>query len=386
MCYAICLSQLGLFCSTISRNSQRAVGLTFVIWLFLEFGGWLLKLLAFGCKEWGFPAIEYLLDYCGDQWWESSMWSASSAYLNFVRGDHVWHSQMVFHLCVGLAFFLLSWILFEPMNQASLAEGASASEHITRGLVAKTNRLRSLRCWDAALTWKSWQFQVGGWLWVTIGILAIPALSLGVLVLFSAIIGDFPEAESYSITLMVVGVVSFLIVVARLFGRVLNREIYQQTLVSLCMLPRKRWVVISELYLGLLPGIAGPICCFTLGFFWLAFLQPEFVTSVAESVIEPWFWMALGWLAMTIHIGALLSVYMRHGGMLIAIALCYLAVPFLGGILMGVLGLMLSGLGNDVAELLMRYMLPMAIIVVEVTVCVLTHGLILRRIEVLASK
>ncbi|MDA1231364.1 MAG: ABC transporter permease, partial [Planctomycetota bacterium] len=121
ICYAVCLSQLGLFCSTISRNSQRAVGLTFVLWLVLEFGGWLLNLLAIGCKEWGMPLAQEWLDYFGNQWWDSSMWSASNAYLSFVRGDRILHLQMAFHLCAGLAFFLLSWLLFEQMNQASLA-------------------------------------------------------------------------------------------------------------------------------------------------------------------------------------------------------------------------------------------------------------------------
>ena len=112
MCYAFCLSQLGLFCSTISRNSQRAVSLTFTLWVVLEFGSWLFSMSARACKEWGFPAVQDACQYVAEYWWQCTMWSASGEYLSFVRGDKILHSQMGFHLCVVAAFFLCSWLLF----------------------------------------------------------------------------------------------------------------------------------------------------------------------------------------------------------------------------------------------------------------------------------
>ena len=71
---------------------------------------------------------------------------------------------------------------------------------------------------------------------------------------------------------------------------------------------------------------------------------------------------------------------------MIAIAVCYFVVPFVGGILFGVLGMVLSGIGNTAAEVIMRYMFPLTLIVAEAATCVAAHGLILRRIEVLAGK
>ena len=386
MCYAFCLSQLGLFCSTICRSSQRAVSATFVLWLVLEFGSWLLTISATACKERGFFAVQHGCNYLAEHWWQCTMWSASSGYLSFVRGDEILHPQMAFHLCVGVAFFLCSWLLFEKMNQASLAQGASASENITRGLKTRTNGLRSLRCWDAALAWKSWQFQVGGWLWLWISVIGIPVCSVGIVVVISVLMDESLDPEACCTTLIVVGAISFLIVFARLFGRVLNQEIHQQTLVSLCMLPKKRGKVISELYLGLLPGVLGPVICFGLGWIWLSILHVDSIENVAEAIVEPWFWAVLGWFAVTLHLGALLSVYVRHGGMLIAIAVCYFVVPFVGGMLFGILGLIFSSLGNSAAEVIMRYLFPLTLIVAEAAVCVAAHGLILHRIEVLAGK
>jgi hypothetical protein len=217
-------------------------------------------------------------------------------------------------------------------------------------------------------------------------VIGIPVFSVGILLVVSVLVDETVEAEACCTTLIIVGAISFLIMVARLFGRVLNQEIHQQTLVSLCMLPKKRWIVISELYLGLLPGIIGPVICFGLGCIWLSILNVEFLKNFAEVVIEPWFWAGLGWLAMTLHLGALLSVYVRHGGMLIAIAICYFAVPFFGGILFGIVGMILSGLGSMAVEFIMRYMVPLTLIVAESAACVVAHGLILRRIELLAGK
>ena len=385
MCYAFCLSQLGLFCSTICRSSQRAVSLTFVLWILLEFGGWLFSLFAFGCRQWGFLLLQYCFNQVSTFLWQRSMWVASSEVLMYERGENIWHIQMTFHIGVALFFFGLSWVLFEPMNQASLAQGAAASENFTRGLVTRTHGLRSLRCWNMALIWKSWQFLVGGWWWIAVWTIAMPLTSIGLVLGISVLIGQRTEAVFYGITLMVVGCASFFLLLARLFGNVLNREVYQQTLVSLCMLPMRRGKILSELYLGLVPGLLAPLFCFGLGFVWMGAFEPQFIESFfSDVVVKPWTWALLGWLVLTVHIGTLLSVYLRHGSMLIAIAVCYFAIPFIGSILvMGVLGMVLGGPG---AEFLLLYVLPLGVMFAETTVCVLIHRLILHRVEELAAK
>lgn len=387
MCYAFCLSQMGLFCSTICRSSQRAVGLTIVLWILLEFSGWIFRLFAFGCRQWGFAILQRYFNQASQFLWQRSMWEASSEFLMYERGENIWHVQMTFHICVALCFFGLSWVLFEPMNQASLALGASASENITRGLASRTHGVRSLRCWDTALTWKSWQFLVGGWFWIVVLTIAMPFVSIGLVLGISVLVDAPVHAAVYGSTLMTVGGVSFAVFLARLFGNVLNREIYQQTLVSLCMLPRRRGKILSELYLGLVPGLLAPLFCFGLGFVWMSAVEPRFIEAFFFNVVvRPWSWAIFGWLVMTVHIGTLLSVYLRRGSMLIAVSVCYFAIPFIGGMVMGVLGLLLGGLGPDGAEFLLMYLVPLGVIVAEASFCVLIHRLILHRVEELAAK
>ncbi len=385
MCYAFFLSQLGLFCSTVCRSGNRAVTLTFVLWLVFEFGGWLLYAMAYGCQLRDFFLLQDRFEKASSYLLERSMWNACSEYLMFERGESIRHDQMTFHMAIGQRFFLISWLVFGLFNNASIAQGASESEDISRGLATKSNDLRSLRCWDAAIVWKSWQFLVGGWLWIFVYSIGLPLFTVSTVLLISIILGEYASAEAYGIALMIVGGASFVILLARLFGNVLNREIYQQTLVSLCMLPRRRWVTIGELYLGLLPGLIAPLFCFALGVVWTGMSEPWFFENFFETLLEPWCWAVLGWLILTAHIGTLLSVYLRHGAMLIAVAVCWFLTPFVFGMVFGVIGLVFRGLGADLTEIVLRYMLPVAIIGGELTVCGLIHRWILFRFEELAA-
>jgi hypothetical protein len=390
MCYAFCLSQMGLFASTVSRNSARAVSSTFLLWLLLEFGTWLFYLGAIACDEWGWSFLAGRLRQISSDLWERTMWQACETYLLFERGEAIWHPQMTFHLFVGSAFFGLSLWLFERFNQHSIAQGAVATVATARGISTRTSSLKSLRCWDAALEWKSWQFHAGGLFWFWIWLFSLPLLSIFVIVVIGALVGDFPPGEVYGISLMLVGTAALVILLARLFGSFLNQEIQQQTLVSLCMLPRGRGEILRRLSVGLMPFMIAPVVCFSLGFMWMMLAEPYFLEHAFEWIREPWFWAILGWAVVTVHFGTLISVYFRHGGMLIAIACCWFILPFMMGAFFSILavlfGFMFRGPGGDFAEHFFRYLVPMIAIVAEAAVCFVSQRLVLRRIEELAAR
>jgi hypothetical protein len=250
----------------------------------------------------------------------------------------------------------------------------------------RANSLRSLRCWDAALEWKSWQFQAGGRFWFLIWLFSLPLLSISVIVLIGAIVDDSPPAEVYGVSLMIVGTASLAILLARLFGNFLNQEIQQQTLVSLCMLPKGRGEILRRLSVGLLPFLIAPVVCFFLGFLWLLLNEDRFFKDSWDFVREPWFWAILGWAVTTVHLGTLISVYFRHGGMLIAVAICWFIMPFMVGALFSILAFLIRAPGGTATEDFFRYLVPMVAIVVEVGICFLFQRLILRRIEDLAAR
>ena len=389
LCYAFCLSQAALLSSTLCLNSQKAVSLMFVFWLLLEFGGWLVYLGAVVCTEWrlgsvwGIP-LDDILHWLSAGMRERTFWQASGTFLIFERGESVWHSQMTFHLLAGTVLFVVSLLLFERFARASLAQGGAVSETAGRGLFARTRAVRSLRCWDQALPWKSWQFVAGGRFQFISWLIGLPAASLGTILLISMAVNERMPAAVYGGTVFFVGLAAFAIMMARLFGNLLNREIHQQTLVSLCMLPQSRGSMLRGLAIGVLPGLLPPLCCTFLGFVWLAFSEEQFAREMAETLQEPWFWVFAGWVVVTAHFGTLLSVYVRHGGMLIAVVVAWFVIPMTLTASFALLGVIFRGLrgGGEV----FRYIVPLVVLGLQLPICFAFQRMILHRIEDLAGK
>ncbi len=384
ICYALCLSQLGLFASTICRNSSRATSLATVLWLLLEFGSWPFALLGIAFKEWRLIGLSEDFEWIAGWLWERTMWNATGAVLVFEQGESPWHPQATFHLVVGIVFFFASLALFERFNERAIALGSSASIPVTRHFLQGTQSRRAGRCWNAAMEWKSWFFVGGGWFWFWAWTIGLPVFSISVILVISVLVGDVAPVEVFGVSMMMNGCAAFAILSARLFGNMLNRETYEQTLVSLCMLPMQRKVVLQRMALGLLPFAVPPLFCVGLGCFWMFVFANQFTRDAADLLDEPWFWASLSWVFVAIHVGSLLSVYFRHGGMLIAAAICFFILPFMGGMLLSAFSALTRfGGGFDI---IFRYMVPMFLIPVHFVACVVLQKSILHRVELLASR
>ncbi len=384
LCYAFCLSQAALLASTLCRNSQQAVSLTFVFWLLLEFGCWPIYLAALILEEWGW-SFERSLYWLSASLRERTFWQASDTFLLFERGESVLHPQMTFHLLTGGTLFAVSLLVFERFSAASLAQGGAIAESAGRGILARTSAVRSLRCWDQALPWKSWKFVVGGRLGFFATLVGLPAAVIGTILIVSISLGESADAEFYAGALLFVGLAALAILMARLFGNLLNREIHQQTLVSLCMLPQSRGSMLRGLAIGVLPGLLAPLFCAFFGFVWFVSTAPDFARWLLDVLPEPWFWAFFGWVVVTVHFGTLLSVYLRHGGMLIAVAVAWFAIPFTLGTCMAVLSWIFRGVDAS-GETFLRYIVPLFVICCQFLLCFAFQRMILHRIEDLAGK
>jgi len=384
MCYAFCLSQVGLFASTVSPNSGRAASGMFFLWVILEFGNWIFILLSFVFTEWQMNSLAMFSGKVADWLAERTFWNASSEYLMFDRGEAIWHAQMTYHLIAGAGFFLASLRLFERFNQHSIAQGAATSVVVRRGLTANQDSLPSPRCWDAAMAWKSWQFVGGGLFWFRLLLVGLPVLSVSIIVIISMMVGEYPPFETYGVSLMVVGTASLVVVSGKLLGNVFNGEIYQQTLVSLCMLPKKRGAMLYQLATGLWPFLIPPVVCFGCGCLVLSFTERNFLSDTIDVLQEPWLWASLSWAVVTLHFGTLLSVYFRRGGMLVAIAVCWFLLPFMCGMMLAALSMFLRGPGPG--DDFFQYVVPVFLLIGHVAVCVVIQRLILQRVETLAAR
>ena len=400
MCYAFCLSQAGLLASTVCRNSSRAISAATLIWVLLEFGSWMIWLIAiagnrglilgrnFGNGPPG-PVTTFLM-WTQAKLWNCTMWKASESYLSIERGDSIFHPQMLFHLTMGAALFGLSWLLFERFNQHAIANGAAAAIG-PKATGQRKNADKAVRPWDKALAWKSWQLIGGGIRRFWMGIIALPALCITIVFCIGLAVGDMASGYVYGIVLMVGGVGAMAVMLARLFGTVLSSEVKDQTLVSLFLLPQSTRSIMMQSMRGLLPFLISPVLCFLLGYFWTALSdigrggREAFVNESVKMMFQPWTWAMIGWAVTTVHLGTLLSVCFRHGGMMIAFVVCWIIMPFLTGILTAMLGFIIRSPGSLSLEFV-QYIFPMFLLGVEALICWKLQSMTLNRLELLASK
>jgi hypothetical protein len=179
---------------------------------------------------------------------------------------------------------------------------------------------------------------------------------------------------------MVTGVGVLLAELARSLGRVLNEEIFRQTLVSLKMIPASTSWLVGSLVTGVLPVAFPAASCFCLGFLIFAAANQNDAGDFLEFWMEPWAWHLISWMLLTLHLGVLLSTFLRYGGMVISAALLWIAAPILFGMFMVTIGSVFFGFGGS-GEVFARYLLPLGLLTAEIVLCVVIQQLILKRVD-----
>ena len=343
-CYTVMLSQMGLFASVVCRSAPRAFLTTSVLWVLFELCHWWFDFAITvttpspgGQLSWFGEVLRSSLNWVPNT---SLIMNLSDDLLTFATSEaldsdawlpvrlwnllrEVWHFHMTFHLVAATVFFVISWILFEPCTSRAAGEGAAA---VPRDVAVAVSRPRP---WNAAVVWKSWQYVSGGVLWFVlraVGGTVLVGGFLGVLHVF-----DYISSGAAVTGLMVsCGLLFFVINLARLFGRVLNEEIHGQTLPALVMLPRQTSRTLWAMIAGLLPAVAAGAGCTVTGYCLHLLMDPNaFVdlNDLLELVVEPWFWHVIVWNVLTLHLGLLLTTYVRYGGMIIGYVLLWLFAP-----------------------------------------------------------
>ena len=384
LCYAFLLSQIGLLSSVIASDSRRALSLAGFLWFMFELGDWIVWPISFGFTAWNYPFLAESATTIGEAIRSRSMFYASGEYLMMIRGDSILHPQMSFHLIAGVVCFLLSLLLFERFSARAIGLGLAGNTPRRFKFWNRSKRL-SVRAVQPALPWKSWYFITGGRRWFLLKLFGFPLLTGLGFAAICIIVDEALDMEVLAVFLIVTGVALTIIETARAMGRVLNEEIFRQTLGTLLMLPRTLEQTIWPLVGGVLPVIVPPLSCLLVGVLLLSAAEPRFLKDLVESMAEPWFWHFLSWFVLTTHLGILLSTMLRYGGMLVAVAIMWIAAPMLFVMFMMTVAFMLTGIGRG-ADWLFEFLLPTILIVLECVMCVVVQRAIIRRLQNLAQQ
>ncbi|MCA9049751.1 MAG: hypothetical protein KDA89_13540 [Planctomycetaceae bacterium] len=409
LCYAVMLSQMGLFAGLVCNTASQAVTLTFVLWGVFEFPGFWAWLIA-GLLKGIFGTT--FIGTGAESAYESSLpildgtallGNLNSTLLTF-RGEAVWHLHMTVHLGIAAGFFFVSWLLFERCTSAAVAGDLTPVNASAAGLPGG-HRSRAAatvgdsglsaaaavsllptgnRVWPDALAWKSWKFVSGGRQWLVVRMVGIPALILFGTVLVSIAAGELPDGEDLVGILFWFGLILFLINTARLLGRVLNQEIHDRTLASLIMMPQSTAATAGRLLWGLTPAIASSsaTAVISLVLVLLGAARSGDLGDLIEIFTEPWFLHLFSWIILTICTGILFSTHLRFGGMLLAAALLWIVGPMFCGVSFGLLAFAMQS--GD--EILVRWILPLGLIVTEIGLSIAAWRSTLRRLEQKAAE
>lgn len=381
LCFAFVLSQIGLLASTVCRTSRRAFSLSLTLWILLEYGCFILMASSYGFRAYYWTSFADWLEIASSWLRERTLVMSLGDYLMANRGDSIWTPQMTFHLVTGICCFVLSWMLFEVCNGKAIGQGIAPEVPLRLGqLFRRKKPVASLRAVEPAIAWKSWRFILGGWLWLLVRLFGIPLFCIVLVTAVSIAYGESPESGVYAAILMMVGVAVLLVELARSLGRVLNDEVFGQTISSLCMLPRSTDYIVWMLVLGTIPIVIPAVVCFGMGYWLLLLTEPYFLQDTLEVMEEPWFWHCFTWVAVTAHLGLLFSTWLRYGGMLIAAAILWVALPVLFVMFVSMLAFAMAGAGAG-TEIFGRYLMPIGLMMTEVCFCILFQRLIIARVN-----
>lgn len=386
LCYSVMLSQLGLFASVFSSTTKKAFSLTCILWALFEFPlVWATMLYSVYGYCFGYTRSAAVDDFFGYLSQLGAFTHIRSDLLAF-NPTEIWHPHMAFQLSVAAVFFVLSWLLFEPCTSRAVGEGTA--EPGRRRLFAFKGSAG--RVWSNAVMWKSWQQDSGGFQWMIIRLFLAPLLIFGFGTAFSVIASGKFYLESVIGWGLGLGIAYLLITTARLLGRLFNEEVHGKTLSSLVMLPQKESSTFWSLVGGLAPAVSAAALTAVVSFVLLILyiLSTGSVQDVGElfrGIFQPWFWHFFSWTIVTVHLGVLLTTYVRYGGMLLSVAICWFAMPLVCSVSFGMLAFA-GSIGTSGGVEFFQYLIPLGLIFAESIACVVIQRSIHKRLIELAAK
>ncbi len=315
--YMLFMAGMGILCSTVAPRSRTAAALMvlgLLAYLAIPYAATELHRIA--VVDGNLPVTSSaarLLEYVG----ATSLFLEISSIMISSFADSPWTIQVITNVVAGGLFFLASWALF-PMFTRN-----PSSESTSRGLLPVKKRIW---LWGFSpgrprinpFLWKDFYF-VGGGLGMVLVRLAFYLILMAVAFLLGELWwsngGNHPFQWSiglYQVILLFVVTIEF----ALLASRVFQEELRGQTLATLMMLPESTINMVYSKLIGALIAAAPGICCLAATALTVGGRQ-----NIHDFLDEPAGFFFLSNFMLVPHLAAVLSLYLRWGGVPLAIGL-----------------------------------------------------------------
>lgn len=260
LAHLVLVGNLGLLFSVIMRRTTSACGATIVALFLYHIGPLILGALASLFRDVG---LGFLATFFTD----SASFLTSTSALIAMTGtlatgfqSSIITFQMTSNVIGGAIFFLLAWVLFNPLNRSDLE---SSETNLTQWIRrwSRKDRQRS-RVWNEAIVWKDFQYAAGGMVQTVGKIVGYGLLLLLIITLFEGW-GSIDLDEFGGMTIGI-SIAIFILELTLITARLYRTELTEKTWSSLCMLPRS----IPEIAYPKLIGAAGALLP---AIFWFSF-------------------------------------------------------------------------------------------------------------------
>ncbi len=328
--HLVLVANLALLASTICMRGTRAAVLTalFLLGFFAgpSFGTAVLRdMVASGSLQKGGTVDTVLGGLC---LWagKASVFSQLGVVLRTGFGAFPVGFQVLSNLGLGLAFFLLAWLVFEKATREE-REAAPARGFAFR-ISSPLRLLGAGRAWSWALTWKDYCFMAGGKGMAVVKLVVLGLLLYGIVVAVR-LSGDPVDVNGFGRIAM--GVTLFLMALqlvlyhSRLFGN----EKKWQMLSTLMILPMSTRGIAWRKTLAIPLALAPDLFWFGVGVACSPSDFTEAVGNISEAAAA-WYFIAQFYLLL--QLAVYFSLLLRRGGLLLAFVIwlfaSYLAIPF----------------------------------------------------------
>ncbi|MBC8290754.1 MAG: hypothetical protein H8E37_10605 [Planctomycetes bacterium] len=369
--FAVMLTGIGAFFSTVCRRSNVSASLTTASLAVIYIGPEIFQALAGETRRRGYlsyglaSSIEWL---CGCVREATPLFSLDQILAtNYAGGAFTY--QVGSNIFAGVALFLVSWVLFDPCtrNEKPIAPARGLTALFKRRVTKTQSSPTGSRVWDNALAWKDFHFTTGGLTAVIIKFACYVLLMTGMVFLMGRQMrSDFSDnVGALCLTSMILALaVEVPIYASRLF----REEVRWQTWSNLVLLPESIAKIAMQKIVGTLPTFAPGIVIFLFG----VVMAPRFVEDFFDDVFgEVEFWWLISQYILGVHLVVLMSLVVKWGSLPLGIAIVCLG---------NALFVACAGNSGGGQEILI---VPIFFAIVGVCVCIALIG---DRLKALASR
>lgn len=322
--FAVLLSGLGGFFSTVCRRSNVSASLTTASLAALYIGPEIVDALARESRRRGYlsAGLSYFLEWLCDCFREATPLYSLGEILSTNYAGGLLTYQVVSNVLAGAGLFGVSWMLFDfcTKNEKPIAPARGLTALFKRRVTRSQSSSTGNRVWDNALAWKDFHFITGGLTAVIIKFLCYVVLLIGMVFLMGrqmrSNFSDNVGALCMTAMLMALAV-EIPIYASRLF----REEVRWQTWSNLVLLPESIARISLQKILGTLPTFIPGLVILIFG----AVLAPRFVEDFADEALdEVGFWWFISQYILGVHIVVLMSLVVKWGSLPLGIAVVVL--------------------------------------------------------------